>query len=45
VSYQSEFNRLIRQETEQTLLSTQAKSQLNAANKQLSVQPAQPLQQ
>ncbi|MGV3820246.1 phage tail tape measure protein [Citrobacter portucalensis] len=37
VSYQSEFNRLIRQETEQTLLSTQAKSQLNAANKQLSV--------
>lgn len=35
--YQSEFNRLIRQETEQTLLSTQAKSQLNAANKQLSV--------
>ncbi|ELK6103947.1 MULTISPECIES: phage tail tape measure protein [Citrobacter] len=37
VSYQNEFNRLIRQETEQTLLSTQAKSQLNAANKQLSV--------
>ncbi|HCT4953484.1 TPA: phage tail tape measure protein [Citrobacter freundii] len=37
VSYQSEFNRLIRQETEQTLLCTQAKSQLNAANKQLSV--------
>ncbi|ELK3040128.1 phage tail tape measure protein [Salmonella enterica] len=37
VSYQSEFNRLIRQETEQTLLSTQAKSQLNTANKQLSV--------
>lgn len=37
VSYQSEFNRLIRQETEQTLLSTQAKNQLNAANKQLSV--------
>ncbi|BDA93108.1 phage tail tape measure protein [Citrobacter freundii] len=37
VSYQSEFNRLIRQETEQTLLSTQAKSQLNAANKQLSI--------
>lgn len=37
VSYKKEFNDLIRQETEQTLLSTQAKSQLNAANKQLSV--------
>lgn len=37
VSYQRDFNRLIRQETEQTLLSIQAKNQLNAANKQLSV--------
>ncbi|EAS2129634.1 phage tail tape measure protein [Salmonella enterica] len=37
VSYQSDFNRLIRQETEQTLLATQAKYQLNIANKQLSI--------
>ncbi|EBA3897859.1 phage tail tape measure protein [Salmonella enterica] len=37
VSYQCDFNRLIRQETEQTLLATQAKYQLNIANKQLSI--------
>ncbi|EGD0787708.1 phage tail tape measure protein [Salmonella enterica] len=37
VSYQIDFNRLIRQETEQTLLATQAKYQLNIANKQLSI--------
>ncbi|EBW4472032.1 phage tail tape measure protein, partial [Salmonella enterica subsp. enterica serovar Lattenkamp] len=36
VSYQSDFNRLIRQETEQTLLATQAKNQLTTANRQLS---------
>ncbi|WP_410706115.1 phage tail tape measure protein [Citrobacter amalonaticus] len=37
VNYQNEFNRLIRQETEQTLLAAQAKNQLAAANRQLSV--------
>lgn len=37
VSYQSDFNRLIREETEQTNLSTRAKMQLSAANRQLSV--------
>jgi TP901 family phage tail tape measure protein/lambda family phage tail tape measure protein len=37
VSYQGEFNRLIREETEQTNLATRAKMQLVAANRQLSV--------
>ncbi|SHG32482.1 phage tail tape measure protein, lambda family/phage tail tape measure protein, TP901 family, core region [Pantoea sesami] len=36
VNYQSEFNRLIREETEQTTLATRAKMQLSAANRQLS---------
>lgn len=37
VSYQGEFNRLIREETEQTNLATRAKMQLAAANRQVSV--------
>ncbi|MEL4014394.1 phage tail tape measure protein [Dryocola clanedunensis] len=37
VSYQGEFNRLIREETEQTSLATRAKMQLAAANRQVSV--------
>lgn len=37
VSYQSQFNRLIREETEQTRLATQAKARLAAANQQLSI--------
>ncbi|HHX7338374.1 TPA: phage tail tape measure protein [Enterobacter roggenkampii] len=37
VNYQGEFNRLIREETEQTNLATQAKMQLAAANRQVSV--------
>jgi lambda family phage tail tape measure protein/TP901 family phage tail tape measure protein len=37
VSYQGEFNRLIREETEQTNLATRAKLQLAAANRQVSV--------
>lgn len=37
VNYQGEFNRLIREETEQTNLATRAKMQLAAANRQVSV--------
>lgn len=37
VSYQGEFNRLIREETEQTNLATRAKMQLTAANRQVSL--------
>lgn len=37
VNYQGEFNRLIREETEQTNLATRAKMQLAAANRQISV--------
>ncbi|QLY36018.1 phage tail tape measure protein [Citrobacter freundii] len=37
VNYQGEFNRLIREETEQTNLATRAKMQLVAANRQVSV--------
>jgi len=37
VDYQGEFNRLIREETEQTNLATRAKMQLAAANRQVSV--------
>lgn len=37
VNYQGEFNRLIREETEQTNLATRAKMQLAAANRQFSV--------
>lgn len=37
VNYQGEFNRLIREETEQTNLATRAKMQLAAANRQVSL--------
>ncbi|EOE4886612.1 phage tail tape measure protein, partial [Klebsiella pneumoniae] len=37
ISYQDEFTRLIRQETEQTNLASQAKLKLAAANRQLSI--------
>lgn len=37
VNYQGEFNRLIREETEQTNLATRAKMQLSAANRQVSL--------
>lgn len=37
VNYQGEFNRLIREETEQTNLATRAKMQLVAANRQVSI--------
>ena len=37
VNYQGEFNRLIREETEQTNLATRAKMQLASANRQVSV--------
>lgn len=37
VNYQGEFNRLIREETEQTNLATRAKIQLAAANRQVSL--------
>ena len=37
ISYQDEFSRLIRQETEQTNLASQAKLKLAAANRQLSI--------
>lgn len=37
ISYQDEFARLIRQETEQTNLASQAKAKLNVANRQLSI--------
>ncbi|KGT86250.1 tail protein [Erwinia typographi] len=37
VSYQKDFNRLIREETEQTRLATAAKIQLDTANRQISV--------
>lgn len=37
ISYQDEFTRLIRQETEQTNLATQAKTRLATANRQLSI--------
>lgn len=37
VNYQGEFNRLIREETEQTNLATRAKMQLVAANRQVSL--------
>ncbi|OUK70856.1 phage tail tape measure protein [Enterobacter hormaechei] len=37
INYQGEFNRLIREETEQTNLATRAKMQLAAANRQVSL--------
>ncbi|WP_205415938.1 hypothetical protein, partial [Serratia marcescens] len=37
ISYQDEFTRLIRQETEQTNLASQAKLKLAAANRQMSI--------
>ncbi|MEQ0254207.1 phage tail tape measure protein [Klebsiella pasteurii] len=37
ISYQNEFDRLIRQETEQTNLASQAKQKLAAANRQMSI--------